>query len=1048
MRNNIIDKIILCIGFVFYSFYIQSQNIITGKVVDQTGEPMIGANVIVAKSKLGTITNFDGIYSIQCNKKDTLVFSYIGYETQKIVPGNRKNINVILETDNKMLNEVVVIGYGSLTKKDLSGAVGKINVEELNTAPVGTFTDALAGRLAGVMVTSDDGQPGANANIVIRGGNSLTQSNAPLYVIDGTPMEDFDPASISSEDIQSFNVLKDASAIAIYGARAANGVIVITTKKGIIGKPEISFSAKVGIPKITNMVEMMDTYEYVKYLAEYDRTRANTLYLSNYDKTVEDYRGVEGTDWQKEILNSNPWTMIYDLSIRGGEKNTRYSISASYNSQDGVIDNSGSSNFRTRVNLEHSFLDKWKMGVNINYNNSVDYGEQISTSGRGSTLITNVLYRCWAYRPYSNSGDLLNENIDDDMMDINYFMLNPVLSNENEHRKRIRNGFNINAFLEYKPIPSLRLRSSVLYNLLYTQNERFNNQYTEEGSPYNARNTKGQWGSLGKVGNNNVINENTATYDRSFNRHSLNTVIGFSVEKGGKDNSSFVAINVPYEELKMEGLFLGTPFSNTYTTSEYTMMSYFGRINYSYDSRYIITATFRGDGSSKFAEGNKWGYFPSAAFAWNISEEEFMRPIYWLSNFKFRSSYGLTGNNRISYLEYLGTLGTKAYYSFGNQSPSEGVTLGQMDNPFLRWESTQQLDLGIDVSFLKERINLTTDYYLKRTNDLLLDAQVPNTSGYTTVMQNIGKIQNSGLEVSLETVNIQNKNFTWKTAFNISFNRSKVLQLANGQSYRLDNAKFQTQYNNTPLYKTEVGESVGRFYGLKFDGIYQYEHFDVTPEGNYILKSDIPTNGRDRDKIQPGEIRYKDLNGDGTINDLDYTDIGSAEPLHFGGMNNSFRYANKRIGAIALSFLLQWSYGNDIFNANRLLFEGNSAGQTGLNQYKSYEQRWTPDNPSNTLFKAKGSGPQGFISDRTLEDGSYLRLKTVMLSYSLPNRWLKKIQMKSLSFNVSAQNLFTFTKYTGLDPEVSVLQSALTPGFDFCAYPKARTITFGLRVQF
>ena len=1049
MKNNVIYNFSFLIVLLFYSLNMNAQiKTVTGKITDDGGEALIGANIVVARSSLGTIADLNGNYSIQCNNKDTLIFSYIGYKSKKIVVGKKRNINVVLDSDNKMLNEVVVIGYGSLTKKDLSGSVGQVNVKELITAPVGNFSDALAGRMAGVMVSSDDGQPGSQANIIIRGGNSLTQSNTPLYVIDGTPMEDFDPSSISGEDIESLNILKDASAIAIYGARAANGVIVITTKKGVIGRPVISFNSKIGISRVTNMVEMMDTYEYVKYLSEYDRTRANTLYLNAYNKTLEDYIGVEGTDWQNELLDKSPLTMIYDLSIRGGEKNTRYSLSLSYNTQDGIIKNSGNSNFRARFNLEQIFLTNWKLGLNINYNNHEDYGEKLSSTGYGGTTITNVLYRSKAYRPYSNTGDLENDFMDNDMLDNNNFMVNPILSNDNEYRVCTKTGFNANTYLEYRPISSFRLRSNVLYNMVQTKNERFNNQYTVDGSPYNVRNTKGQWGSLENIGNYSIINENTVTFDKTIKNHSINAVAGLSFEVSGKENSKFVSIKVPYEELGMEGLTLGIPFSNAYTTNKYTMMSYYGRVNYSFDTRYIFTATFRGDGSSKFAENHKWGYFPSGAFAWNIGEEKFMESFYWLSALKLRSSYGVTGNNRISYLEYLATLNPKVYYSFGNQTPSEGVAPSQMNNPFLRWERTKQLDLGIDLSLFNDRIMMTGDFYQKRTDDLLLDAQVPYTSGYTTVMQNIGKIQNLGFEFSLETLNIKTRNFSWKTNLNISFNRSKVLQLSNEQTYRLDYAAFQTQYNNTPLYRTEVGKPVGCFYGLIFDGIYQYEHFDESPDGIYTLKSDIPTNGRDRNVIQPGEIRYKDLNGDGTINDLDYTIIGSAEPAHFGGMNNTFRYANKRIGAISLSFLLQWSYGNDIFNADRLLFEGNSAGQTGINQYKSYEQRWTPDNPSNTLFKAKGSGPQGFISDRTLEDGSYLRLKTLMLSYNLPMRWLKKIHMNSLAFDISAQNLLTFTRYTGSDPEVSVLRSVLTPGFDFCAYPKAKTVTFGLRAQF
>lgn len=1041
--------IFLLSAFVFCQMAAMAQERrVSGKVSDENEQPLAGVVVRALEDNAGTMTDKDGRYSLKiADGVKRLEFSMLGYT--KIVKslGDKTVVNVKMTEQDKRLSEVVVIGYGAVSKKDLTGAVGQVNVEDLAKAPVGSFAEALAGRVSGVQVSSVDGQPGAENSIIIRGANSLTQNNSPLFVVDGIPMEDFDPASLSAEDIKSMSVLKDASAIAIYGSRAANGVIVITTQKGMVGKPIVSFSAKVGFPRMTNWIEMMDAYEYVKYLEEYDESRARLLYFQD-GKTLEDYRNAPGINWQKQISASNPMTMIYDLSVRGGTPQTRYSISGSYYGQDGIISNSGNSSFRGRASIDQMIRSKFKVGVDVTGSHNKNYGQLISSEGISSTTITNLLYRVWAYRPYSPNSDLEELLVDDDMYSNNDFRINPVLSNSNEFREQIRDDLRVTAYMEYKPTGYLTINVRGAVNNRKESTENFNNSNTINGSPYNNRNTKGQWGSVSHYQRTIYTNENTITFDRKIRDvHHLNVVGGASFELGVTKSDGMSAINVPYDELGIYGLGMGVANGVSYSYGDYTMASFYGRANYVYDSRYLFTVTMRADGSSKFAPGHKWGYFPSVAASWNVAEEEFLRYVPQISSLKLRTSYGVTGNNRIGNYDYMASLdsGIKNYYSFGNQTPSLGVGTSRLANPKLKWEETKQFDAGIDFSILNNRISFTVDYYNKYTDNLLLNSQIPASTGYTYAMQNIGKVRNSGWEFSFESTNIKTPVFAWKSGFNISFNRNKVLKLNNDQNNRLDFARFQTTYNNTPMYITEVGKPMGLFYGFIFDGIYQTSDFRNLTEGIYVLNPGVADNGSS--DVSPGVIKYKDINGDGTINDYDRVILGSPHPKHTGGFTNDFSYSTRRIGTFTLNVLLQWSYGNKVFNANRLIFEGNGTAQVGINQYKSYEERWTPDHPSNTLFKTKGAGPQGFISDRTLEDGSYLRLKTLELGYDLPQRWMKKIKVRSINLNIAAQNLFTWTRYSGLDPEVSILNSVLTSGFDFCAYPRAKTVTFGFRIR-
>ena len=466
------------------------------------------------------------------------------------------------------------------------------------------------------------------------------------------------------------------------------------------------------------------------------------------------------------------------------------------------------------------------------------------------------------------------------------------------------------------------------------------------------------------------------------------------------------------------------------------------RVNYNYRSRYMFTASFRADGSSKFMPGHRWGYFPSGAFAWRFGEEPWLRNAEWLDDAKLRVSVGVTGNNRIGNFSAYPSITLGDYYSFDNGTPLEGYIPSSLGNRDLTWESTTQYNIGLDLALLKNRINFTFDIYRKNTKDLLLNSNHPYSSGYTTVFKNIGAVRNDGIELSFSTVNVKARYFTWTSDFNISFNRSRVMALSEGEEFLLSKVSFTNDYNNSYLYIARIGDPMAQFYGYEWDGVYGYEDFAFNSDGSFSLKKGVPTNGDERDKIMPGDVKYVDQNGDGVVNAKDMVVIGRGEPIHTGGFNNNFSWKG-----LSLNIFFQWSYGNDVMNANRIMFEGNALNKN-INQYRSYVDRWSPENQESRNFRIGGQGPPGIYTSRTIEDGSFLRLKTLQLSYTLPRTWTNKLHLSRLEIFVSGQNLWTWTNYSGLDPEVSTRNSALTPGFDYSAYARNRILTGGIKLTF
>ena len=1027
------------------------QTEIRGIVTDGDGLPLPGVTVTVKGARTGTITNGQGAYSIMANENAVLVFNSISYVKQELAIQGRREINVRLLSSTSSLDELVVVGYGTVRKADVTGAVAKVNLEDAKKAPVRSLDEFLAGRVAGVQVSSVDGQPGSANNIVIRGNNSITQDNSPLIVIDGFPTENPDLNMINPDDIESIEVLKDASATAIYGARGANGVLMVTTKKGKNGIPQLSFNAFYGTQNTINRFDMMSPYEFIKYQIERNPNAADStspagLYLRD-GKTLEDYRNVEAIDWQHQILRNAPF-QNYSLSLNGGNDNTRYSVSGSINDQDGVIINSMYKRYQGRMVIDQKVSNKLKVGINTNYSYLQKSG--ISPSESGGNVATTLLYSVYGSRPVNAQRDAagIEDELFDPSIDLTTdYRVNPIINQQNLVRNTSSKNLMANAYAEYAILPELVLRITGGVYDTQTEFDAFNNSNTLYGS---VRTTWGaSYGVNGYVQNrqsSSWVNENILTWSKSIQqKHNFNVVAGVT-EQGGKSSAfQFGASNLPNEALGLSGLDEGSllPVRTIANSSNWRMMSFLARANYNYQSKYYLTASYRADGSSKFPVSNRWAYFPSAAVSWRIINEDFMKVLPVVSDAKFRMSYGKTGNNRVSDYGYLPSYGLPIQntYVFNNNYQSSIIPLAPGNNN-LKWETTEQYDMGLDLGFFKDRLTFTADVYHKKTFDLLLNATLPYSTGYTSAFKNIGSMQNRGLELTVGGNPIQTKDFNWSASFNISFNKNKVLELTEGQQSLTTAIIWDNNWQSLPAYVSQVGQSVGNMYGLVWDGIYQISDFNRNAAGVYTLKNEVTTNGNTRERIQPGDIKYKDLNGDNLVDASDYTVIGRGLPKHTGGFNNTFTYKG-----FDLNVFLQWSYGNDIQNINRLVFEGNAFNKVYLNQFASYEDRWTPENTDSKNFRTNGFYGGGY-SSRTVEDGSYLRLKTLALGYTLPKTVLKRLKIANIRVYASAQNVLTWTNYSGSDPEVSTYNSVLTPGFDFSSYPRARTMVLGANLTF
>ena len=1049
-----------------------AQSLVRGKVIDDTGLEVIGASILVKGTTQGTITDMDGMFSLSVpDKNAVLQVSYIGYQTLEVKVDITKPMSIVLKEDSEMLEEVVVVGYQEVKKKDLTGSVAKVDMDNLLNTPVGSFDQTLGGRVAGVNVSSGEGQPGGTMNIVIRGNNSLTQDNSPLYVIDGFPVEDATLAStINPSDIESLDILKDASATAIYGARGANGVVIITTKKGKVGKPQLKYDGSFGFQNITRQIPLMNAYEFVKLQSELypsdalryyltlndvygqpikdEATGQNIVYDLDYYKTAPQYY------WQDEIFRT-AWQQSHNVSLMGGSEGIRYTASLSYFDQDGVVLESNYQRFQSRMNtnIRHG---KWNASLTANYSRSVQTGS--STSLYSSSGMNNLFYSVWGYRPVNHLGkpleNLKNNGVDDALDMTNDYRFNPYMDLLNAYRKYYINNLQLNGYVAYDILKGLKLKISGGFTNDSRNSDQFNNSDSRYGSPISNDKVNATVTRMQRL---TWLNENVLTYQtRVKKHHAINSLLGVTFQNSDYESYSFKTTNIPNESLGMAGMNEGIPSTTTSLKSSWSMMSYLARINYDYKSKYYATASFRADGSSKFSKKNRFGYFPSGSLAWTFTQEEFMKKMSKvLSNGKLRLSWGLTGNNRVGEYDYYDMLAmlkarqgtyisngsnSSTVYPFENNLNSVGIAPISILNEDLKWETTEQWNVGLDLDFFDERIGITVDWYLKTTRDLLLDAVLPQSTGFFSAMKNIGKIRNTGWELTLNTVNVQTKNFKWSSNFNIAFNKNKVLELAENQTALLTSAYFDQNYNAQPTYISKVGYPMGMMYGYIYEGTYKYDDF-YNSGGTYTLRPDVPAYTGETN-TQPGMPKYKDINGDGKIDSSDRTFIGSGQPIHTGGFTNDFSYKG-----FDLSIFFQWSYGNDILNANRLFFE-NVNGKKDLNQFASYADRWTPENPESDIPAATKSSSNQVVSSRVIEDGSFLRLKTVTLGYNIPTKYTKRWKIANARVYVAGQNLWTLSSYSGYDPEVSIRNSAITPGLDYSAYPRAYAINFGVSLGF
>lgn len=1054
-------RILSSLGLILFSVsFVLAQVLVKGTVKDNLGEGVPGASVQVKGTSQGTITDLDGKFAFSVpNKNAIIVISFIGYVTVEQKVDTQKPMVITLREDTKTLDEVVVVGYQEVRKRDLTGSVAKANMNDVLTAPVASFDQALGGRVAGVNVTSGEGMPGGTMNIVIRGNNSLTQENSPLFVIDGFPVEDTSASStLNPSDIESIDFLKDASATAIYGARGANGVVIVTTKKGKVGRAQLTYDGSFGVQHITRTIPMMDAYEFVKLQNEMYPTVVAGSYLMNYEGkqwTLEDYRNIDQYNWQDEIFQT-AWQQSHTLRLTGGTEGVRYNASLSYYDQDGTLLETGYKRMQGRMNTVVR-RGKLNMSLTTNYSRSIQTGSTPSATSYSG--MNNLFYSVWGYRPVTSPDTplsfLMDSATDNAVDSSNDYRFNPILSLKNEYRKNYINNLQMNGFAEYEVINGLKVKVSAGYTYDARKNDQFNNSKTRYGGPTSTDKVNAQVTRSERL---TWLNENTVTYQTNIKKkHFINALAGITFQNSDYEAYAFRTTHIPNESLGMAGMSEGQASTSSSAKSSWSMLSYLGRINYNYKSKYYATASFRVDGSSKFNKNNRFGYFPSASLAWTFTEEEFMKPIKSiLSNGKLRFSWGLTGNNRIGEYDYYQLLSVlksrigsytatnsipSGVYPFENDATNAGTVPISLQNKNLKWETTEQWNLGVDLSFFDERIGLTMDIYRKNTRDLLLAAQLPYSSGFYNATKNIGKVRNDGLEISLNTLNIKTRDFQWSSNFNISFNKNKVLALSENQTALMTAVQFDQNYNGQSSYIAKIGLPMGLMYGYVYEGTYKYDDFNKS--GNsYSLKSSVPHFSTENN-TQPGMPKYADLNGDGVVDSNDRTIIGRGLPVHTGGLTNDFTYKG-----IDLSIFFQWSYGNDIMNANRLFFESSNNRSRELNQYASYTNRWTADNPTSDIPAATNSSSNRVISSRIIEDGSFLRLKNVTIGYTFPSQMTKKWKIDKARIYVAAQNLWTWTGYSGYDPEVSVRNSALTPGLDYSSYPRAYSVSFGVSLGF
>ena len=1067
-ESNLAYKLMENNAIVITPFNVKDTSTVSGLVTDEAGQPLPGASVLVKDSQIGTTTDIAGHYSLNVSsvKNPVLVFSFIGcIAVEKPVAGGT-TVNISLKDDVQRMEDVVVIGYGSVKKKDLTGSVSSISGNELVKVPVATAAEAIAGRLAGVQVTTTEGNPDADIQIRVRGGGSISQDNSPLYIIDGFPSDE-GLSSVNPADIESIDVLKDASSTAIYGARGANGVIVITTKKGSAGRAKVSYDGYVGIKKLNRFLDVLNPYEYV--MAQYEIAHmpdAASSAAENFEKRygtfeeLELYKDRKGVDWQREVFGRSALTHNHNISISGGTKSSKYMVKYGHYSEDGVMIGSNAKRDYIKISFDQQVTDRLRLSVNGNYTSRSVLGSSVSGSQDNAMLGNTISYRP-VLGPNDDDSSLIAQTEDDAG---GSFLTNPIVRALAQYRKRTYRNTFFNGNLEYKILKDLTI--AVTGGMAAGNNrtetffdERLHDVRVEKGGPY---------GTIEPTESMKLTESAYITYAPTFGKdHSFSVMAGQEIVTYKSKFLSAGAMQFPNSDIGLGDLSQGAIATKPSSRiSEERLSSFFGRIMYGYRDKYLFTVNLRADGSSKFAKENHWGYFPSVSGAWRIMEEPWIKQLNVFSNLKLRASYGLSGNNRIGNNLYASTFSSTGYAADAG-SVSTALQPTTIASPSLKWETTKAFDIGADLGFLGGKLNIVFDYYYNKTEDLLLKARIPGTSGYTTQYKNVGSTRNKGYEITINSININHKHFTWTTDFNISFNRGKILglnrdELGAQQSYLENSGWAKTIYD----YIVQVGQPVGMIYGYITDGFYTPDDFVGydAESAKWILKDGVPYIKGDTN-ITPGDLKFKrignevDENGNPVITpDTDRTIIGNTNPKFIGGLNNTFVFHNFDLG-----IFLNFCYGNKVLNANNLAY---------TNTYNAYRNflgvmrdrfRLVNDqgvyvtdlaelaelNKDAKIWRVKSGELPRFAHSWAVEDGSFLRINNITLGYTVPKRIATKCHLQNLRIYATVYNIYTLTGYSGFDPEVSTLRSSpLTPGVDYSAYPKSFSMIFGINITF
>ncbi|MCJ8164468.1 TonB-dependent receptor [Pontibacter sp. E15-1] len=990
------------------------------------GAALPGVTVLEKGTTNGVTTGVNGEYQLNVNPNATLVFRFVGMLTQEVPVSNRATVNVQLASDQKLLEEVVVVGYGTQERREVTGATAKVTAEDLQNIPVVSVDQAMQGRAAGVQISQNSGTPGAGISVRVRGATSISANNQPLYVVDGVPLTTGDYsqlgyggqsvnaiADLNPNDIESIDILKDASAAAIYGSRAANGVVLITTKRGADRKTQINFNAYTGTQRMWKKPDFLKADQYKEIMLE---AYVNDAYLApdaTFADFIDFYYGEldfdqANTDWVDEVTRDAN-IKNYELSLSGGDAKTRYYLSGNYFDQEGIIIGSEYKRYSTRLNLDHTVNDKLSIGTSI----------QLSRSENNRIVSDNTLYG-----PFANS--LAASPIwpvyyeDGGYTRPNYFYTNPVAEGtENDDVTTNLRALG-NIFARYTLATGLDLQVKGGYDALNVDERR----YTPTNYPGSFTTAVGGEGTNATTTATKLLLESTLSYNKLFNdMHNVSAVIGTSKEENNISSSFVTGQGFPGERFRYIASAARVNEGSSALT-ESVLLSYFGRVNYSFKEKYLLGVNFRADGSSRFGVNNRFGYFPSVSLGWRVMEEDFMANLDLLSEFKLRASYGITGNQEIGNFSY------QALVTGANYQDDPGIALSQIPNPDLKWETTNQLNIGADIGVLNNRVNLAVDYYIKKTEDLLFARPVATQNGFASYQSNIGATENKGFELALNTVNIDRgkTGFNWTSDFNISFNRNKVTELYQGQDI------FYGFGGNSLVLRE--GEPIGTFYGYQADGIYS-------------TTDEIPAS-RQAQGAQAGDVNFRDVSGpngqpDGIITDDDLTIIGNAQPDYVGGFTNTFRY-----NGFDLSIFLQFSVGNQIANPAHQYQQHLGNDFLDDNMLSLVTGRWQQEGDQTDIPRATVddlNDNNRSNSSRFIYDGSYTRVKNVVLGYTLPNTFTERVKLRSLRVYAQAQNLLTFTDYPGFDPEVNYAgTSNTTLGVDFYTFPQTRTITFGINV--